>query len=365
MIDDAAIERRCVAVLRGADRGDHTALSAAPADDRRSATVSMVAALGWMYLDLERAVVEVESVVALRGPAGAVTAAPGQTGAALPLLASVVRMLFHLARTRKSPLEARLAALVPALDQHHQALEARGARHLCVPAAEDERVDDGHAAGPDVAQSALLVQADTDLADIAMHSGCETRQMISRRTHVAQAIADQLWRPEQALFAARPSDAARTEGRAALPRLTTSHDAAGAGVGTTPDPDVQQRASGLLPLWCGAALRRQAQELVERHLVEGGTFWARHPVATCPPGAGVRRMEPLLNWLLVRGLLRYGFEAQARAVNDALLERVTALGCQKDFSADGDEAPGAGAGTTITAALALDLVKTPYHHCRW
>jgi hypothetical protein len=333
-IDDAAVERCCIEVLRGADRGSHTALS--PADDRRTATASMVAALGWMYIDVERAVRELEAVVAQRRPDGAIAAAPGHPGAALPLLASMVRRLFHAARARPGTLEARIVALVPAIERHHQSLEGRGARHLCVVAPEDERVAEGDPArtdrrGPapllDVAQSALLVQADSDLADVCIHSGRPTRSMIARRTRVAQAIAEQLWRPELALFAA---------------------------------PGEAPRASGLLPLWCGAALAHQARALV-RHIDAGGAFWAAHPVATSAPAPAVaRRMEPLLDWLLVGGLHRYGFEERARRLRDALLERVQALGCHAAFAADPDVTLD-GAATrpsTITAALALDLVRT-------
>jgi hypothetical protein len=339
LIDEAAIERRCMDVLRRADRGRHT--SPTPCSDEHLARASMLAALGWMYVDLERAVVELETLVSRRNVEGQILRA-ADGGAALPLLASVMRMIYHAARGRKSPLEARLAALIPAVDDHHRWIEEHSTQRLYQPTPADERVTDPAigetAAWGEIGFNALLVQAESDLADISIHANRPTRRMIAGRLYVAQALAERRWRSDLALFA---------------PQASTHAEVC---------------AEGALPLWAGTALRGQAADLVERHLSVGGRLWAPYPLLVSAPVAGPSaeegRLCPLLNWLLVRGLYRYGFAEQTRAVNDAFLERVAVQGCWEWFSATTGEGQGEPE-SVATAVLALDLAKTPYHYFRW
>ena len=345
VIDEAALERTCVRLIQAVDRGSHSAPSAD--SDEHLLWQATVVAIGWMYMDLERAVTELESAVALQLVDGLIPRAPASEEAALPLLTSVTRMIYHGARGRQRQLEGRLAALVPCLDRFHAALVARGLRHLCLSAAGDDgvlarwsRAEAAH----DVGVNALLVQADSDLADIAIHTGFATRQVIARRTRTAQALAQRLWWPEQELFAGR-------QGQQWLTPTT---------------------AESLLPLWAGAALQHQARPMLARHLQRDDGWWGEIPLATMAPAEadhdphapGRGAVSPLLNWLLIRGLFRYGREEHAGVLNDTLLDLVTRHGVWEAYSA----ADGHGLGqqdAPATAALVLDLIKTPYTYQRW
>jgi hypothetical protein len=334
LIDEAAIERRCMEVLQRADRGDYTAPFCSSGE--HLARSSMLAAMAWMYMDMHRAVVELETLVS-RQDAGGQILRSADGGAALPLLASVLRMIYHAARGRKSPLEARLGALIPAVDRYHLWLEEHSDRCFYRPAPADERIIETAAidavASGEIGINALRVQAESDLANVSIHANRPTRRMIARRVHVAQALAERGWQRDLSLFA--------------------------------PAATAEISVDGAMPLWAGAALRGQAASLVERHLSAGTSLWAAYPLRVSAPSADDEgRLCPLVNWLLVRGLYRYGFVEQARAVNDVLLERVGVEGCWEWFSATTGEGRGE-PDSVVTAALALDLAKTPYQYCRW
>ena len=346
-IDEAALERVCIRQIQAVDRGSHSARSA-DSDDHHLLDATVVA-IGWMYMDLERAVRELESAVALQDQQGKIPAVPGGDGAALPLLTSVARMIYHGARGRQRKLEGRLARLVPALDRFHAFLVGRGQRHLCLSYPADQRLLPSlePRAEPllEVGLNALLVQADSDLADIAIHTGYATRQIIARRTRVAQALSQRLWWDDEQIFATR-------QGMALLHPFT---------------------AESLLPLWAGAAPRSQARAMARRQLHAGRGFWGEVPlgsVAMEEPSYDPMRIDhgavsPLTNWLLIRGLYRYGFERRARALNDTLLQLAAGHGMWQGYSAAG-EGQGLGRqGSAVTAALILDLIKTPYTYERW
>jgi len=341
VIDSAQLERRCARQLQAA------AEPGTPAARGRSATESGLLALGWMYLDLERATAELEAAIALQRPDGAIPRAAGSEGATLPLLASMLRIVFQSARSRGSKLEGRLGRLVPQVERFTRFLgEARrGAGGLVSALPEDERVLPAAVLGRalDVATNALLVQAETDLADVAIHTGFPTRPLIARRTRRAQALAVRLWDEEHELFVSRDEG-----GRAGEPS-----------------------AEGLLPLWSGAALRRQAERMLARQLAPGA-LGSPFPLRTRPalapayrpdlPGQGA--LSPLLDWLLVRGAYRYGFDELAARLSQTLLELASARGLAEAYHPESGARLG-DAESSTTAALVLDLLKTPYSYPRW
>ena len=288
-----------------------------------------------------------ESALALQLDDGLLPAAPGSEAAALPLITSVMRMIYHGARGRQRALEGRLAELVEPLDRYHGALTARGQRHLALSEPADARVlrsACGEEPFLDVGVNSLLVQADSDLADVAIHTGYATRQIIARRTRVAQALAQRLWWAERETFASR-------RGSEMMEPIT---------------------AESLLPLWSGSATRPTAAAMVGRYLEAGRGFWGEVPLCTTPleeeshdpevQGRGA--LSPLVNWLLIRGLYRYGYEQRAGDLNDTLLELVSREGVWEAYS--GVSGKGLGLqGHAPTAALILDLIKTPYTYERW
>lgn len=338
--DEAALEHACIRVLQGADLGDHTAPT--PGSLERSALVSTMAAVGWMYMDLPRAVLEIESVIRTADGDGKIPGVPGLPGAASPLLASVVRMIYHSARGRDRSLEPRLARTVEPLDRFHRYLHdgARGKLFLASP--DDERVLSGEEPRcQDIEINALLIQAETDLADIAIHTGFPSRSIISRRTRLSMALNNRLWNADRRIFLSRSDDGW-------LP-LTSA---------------------GMLPMWSGAALGEQARAMVAEYLIEPRGFMSGSPVATVtdaegPPGAPQRGpIDPILNWLLVRGTYRYGFEDLAGRIEDATLLLAAEQGLFESYSAVSGDGIGA-ADSVVTAAVALDLLKSPHFVERW
>lgn len=339
-IDEAALERRCLRAIQSVDRGRHSA-PRADSDEHRLWD-STVIAVGWMYMELERAVVELESAMAVQRDDGLLPTRAGADGAATPLIATIARMIYHAARSRQRSLEGRLARLVPALDRFHRVLEQNSRRHLVLRGPSDDGVRGPRYPAPeqprlDVGQNALLVQADSDLADIAIHTGFPTRLVIARRTHRAQALAAHLWHEEHRTFCNRLPDGGWVE-----------------------PPDEES----LLPLFSGSALGLQARAMMADGPGPAMRFGLGSPSGEPVSPAASSEVSPLLTWLLIRGLYRYGFEDQAREQNDRLLAAASQQGLREAFDAQTGEGVG-DEDSPVTAALILDLIKTPYHYDRW
>jgi hypothetical protein len=127
-------------------------------------------------------------------------------------------------------------------------------------------------------------------------------------------------------------------------------------------------------MWSGSALAWQGKEMARRHLqpVEGEGFWGRFPLATSPLADPDHRPDviwqgaasPLMNWLAIRGTFRYGFVSVAQALERTTLQQIASQGLWQAF----DSRAGAGVGerrSVTTAAVALDMLKTPYDDPRW
>jgi hypothetical protein len=327
-MDLATLERTCVELLRCSE---HTA--GAGVRER-----SMVA-LGLAFVRLDLSVEALEAIVADQRPDGSI---PAGEGVGLPLVASVLRFVFHAVRLHRRELEGRLGRLVPPLEAFHERLY-RG-RHLHSSGPADERVVPGLAVRTgervlEVGLNAVLIQAESDLADVAVYAGCETQQMLVRRTRRAQALARKLWREEIACFSSR--------------------DAAG-WVGTP-------CGESLLPLYAGSALPWQARRLQERYLRPGSGFWTTRPLASLPRedpsfragDQGRGAVSPLLSWLMIYGLYRYGFDDLAARLNEATV----ALALESGLHAAYDAETGSGLGRSedpVTASVVLSLLRAPY-----
>lgn len=195
----------------------------------------------------------------------------------------------------------------------------------------------------DAAFNAILHQADHDLLALAHLLGEDTRpieQWISRT-------------------------------RSAFARLWDEAD------GTYYDYDLRggrrlrvNTIAGLVPLFAGLPEPAQAERLLREHLLHPGRFapdgGTRFWVPSCAkdqPGWDPRRYwrGPVwlnTNWLVLRGLERYGYAQEARAVADHSLELVRRSGFREYY----DPRDGSGAGSlafTWSAALTLDLLHRP------
>lgn len=299
---------------------------------------SMVA-LGLAFVRLDLSAAALEAIVAGQRPDGLI---PAGEGVGLPLVASVLRFVFHAARLHRRELEGRLGRLVGPLERFHEQLYRGHHLHACQPA--DERVAAGlarrqEARVMEVGLNAILIQAESDLADVAVYAGCETQQMLVRRTRRAQALSRKLWREEIACYSSR--------------------DAAG-WVGTP-------CGESLLPLYAGSALPWQARRLQERYLRPGSGFWTTRPLASlpredpsfCAGEEGRGAVSPLLSWLMIFGLYRYGFDELAAQLNEAMVALAREAGLHAAYDAE----TGAGLGRTpdpVTAAVVLSLLRAPY-----
>jgi glycogen debranching enzyme len=126
----------------------------------------------------------------------------------------------------------------------------------------------------------------------------------------------------------------------------------------------------LFPLYAGVPDDRQARRLVAEHLIAPERFgaspelpWAVTTVSKSSPAFEPRNYwrGPVwinVNWFLVRGLARYGLDAEAAALRRLTLELVSRSG----FSEYYEPASGAPLGTaefSWSAALTLDLQRRP------
>ncbi len=120
----------------------------------------------------------------------------------------------------------------------------------------------------------------------------------------------------------------------------------------------------LLPLYAGSVTKERAEQLV-RLLENDQAFGPAYPVPSVPLNSFW--FQPKLywqgpawvnmNWLIIDGLRRYGFDDHAAALRETTLEMVAKSGSSEYFDPLTGEAAGA-SNFSWTAALAIDLLKT-------
>jgi mannosylglycerate hydrolase len=131
-------------------------------------------------------------------------------------------------------------------------------------------------------------------------------------------------------------------------------------------------ASTFLPLFAGLPSKQQAQRLVQEHLLDANEYALagdiRHWVTT------TARLEPtweprrywrgpvwiIMNWFIIDGLRRYGFDNVAEVIQQDTLGLIEASGFREYY----DVRDGSGCGSvdfSWSAALLLELLKSPSH----
>ena len=151
------------------------------------------------------------------------------------------------------------------------------------------------------------------------------------------------------------------------------------GIGLYYDYDLRARepirvntASTFLPLFAGLPSKMQSQRLIEEHLLNGGEYAPsgelRHWVTT------TARSEPtweprrywrgpvwiIMNWFLIEGLRRYGYDDLANVVQHDTLGLIEAAGFREYY--DARDGSGCGSGDfSWSAALALELTMVPHN----
>jgi Trehalase len=186
--------------------------------------------------------------------------------------------------------------------------------------------------------NSLLVRSNQDLVQIARTLGSDAEPFESWALSTGAGL-ENLWDEEQALY--------------------VDYDViAGERVSVA-------TAAGLAPLYAGVPSQRRAERMVERlagcRVPVGDSAWAVTSLSPSDPGFQPNRywrgpLWPILNWVLQRGLARYGYRAGADEVRRALIE----LGRRHGFWEHYDPLTGRGHGGeefAWTAALVLDLLQ--------
>jgi glycogen debranching enzyme len=187
--------------------------------------------------------------------------------------------------------------------------------------------------------NSLLVRSNQDLAEIARTLGSDA-EPFEAWAHSTAAGLESLWDHEQALY---------VDYDVIVDKRVS--------VGT---------AAGLAPLYAGVPDRSRAERMVERlagsRVPVGASSWAVTSLSPADPGFQPTRywrgpVWPILNWVLQRGLERYGYRDRAEQVRQAVIE----LGRSEGFWEHYNPLTGRGHGGeqfAWTAALVLDLLHT-------
>lgn len=121
--------------------------------------------------------------------------------------------------------------------------------------------------------------------------------------------------------------------------------------------------ASLLPLYSGTISKNRAHELID--LLKSRGFSLSWPVPSVPRASSY--FDPYkywqgptwvnTNWLIIEGLTRYGFLAEAKVLRDRTIEMVARSGFYEYFSPLNARPAGA-ANFSWTAALTIDLLKS-------
>ena len=186
--------------------------------------------------------------------------------------------------------------------------------------------------------NSLLVQSNRDLAEIARLVGADPEPFRVWAESTAAALEETLWDEEHAVYVDYDVEAGeRVEVRT---------------------------AAGLAPLYAGVPARPRAERMVEAlarsRVPVGESGWAVTSQSPGDPGFQATRywrgpVWPILNWVLQRGLDRYGFASLAAEVRVALVELARGSGFYEHYSPLTGRGHG-GEQFAWTAALILDLM---------
>lgn len=121
--------------------------------------------------------------------------------------------------------------------------------------------------------------------------------------------------------------------------------------------------ASLLPLYSGVITKNRAQELVDQ--MKQKVFDLNWPLPSAPKSSGFFNPNKYwqgptwvnTNWLIIEGLLRYGFYAEAKALKAKTLEMVDNGSFYEYFNPISGKPAGA-ANFSWTAALTIDLAKS-------
>lgn len=189
----------------------------------------------------------------------------------------------------------------------------------------------------DLAFNSIFIRANKCLLNIAKVAGRELPETLKESMLRTERALEQLWDEDSGLY---------------FSRSFVSHK-------LIQEPTI----ACLLPLYSGAISRNRAQQLVGL-LKRRSMFQASWPVPSVPLSSPY--FSPLkywqgpswvnTNWLIIEGLKRYGFTAEAKNLQDKTIKLVAKSGFYEYFNPLNGEPAGA-PDFSWTAALTIDLLK--------
>jgi len=190
----------------------------------------------------------------------------------------------------------------------------------------------------DVAFNSIFIRANQQLLDIAETIDAAVPPALHKRIELSKKAFENLWDPETSQYYSRDFI---THKLLKVPSVAT-----------------------LLPLYAGTITKKRAAELV-RMIENDQEYGPAFPLPSVPVGS--QWFQPMrywqgptwlnINWLVIDGLKRYGYDEHAEALTDLSLEMVQKSGFAEYF----DPITGEPLGTdnfSWTAALALDMAVT-------
>jgi hypothetical protein len=199
-------------------------------------------------------------------------------------------------------------------------------------------LDHGLFAIEDLAYNCIFIRANQLLADIAKQIKKELPEPLVESIKQSERALEELWDPYSSQYYSRDFITHRL---LKVPSVAT-----------------------LLPLYAGVINKERAALLVKQ-LENERVFGPAYPVPTVPVDSfwfsPVRYWQgPAwvnINWLIIDGLKRYGYDDFAEALKESTLEMVDKSGCHEYFN----PLTGEGLGSenfSWTAALTIDLIKS-------
>lgn len=190
----------------------------------------------------------------------------------------------------------------------------------------------------DLSYNSMFIRANTHLREIAKSLREELPEELIVHMRKTEKALEELWDPYSSQYYSRDFITHRL---LKIPTIAT-----------------------LLPLYAGSITQERAKQLVQLLEKERG-FGPAYPVPSVPMDSvwfhnklywqGPSWVN--INWLIIDGLKRYGFDDHAAALRESTLEMVGNAGCYEYFDPETGQPAGA-ANFSWTAALAIDLLKT-------
>lgn len=193
-----------------------------------------------------------------------------------------------------------------------------------------------HLAIEDVSFNAILIRANKHLQDIATFIHRKIPEELAQNMKKSEEAFEQLWDAYSGEYYSR--------------NFATHKLIKVSSIGT------------LVPLYAGHITKERAKHLVEQ-LKDKKQFGAKYPVPSVPMNSSWFRPHLYwqgptwvnMNWLIIDGLMRYGYEEEAEHIRAQTLKLVAGHGMSEYFSPK-DGSPAGAKDFSWTASLSLDLV---------